>query len=342
MRFKTRIKETNFIFSEESLARKKPTTKNLLESIVVFEDPNYGSIVEKRIDAGSFLISFMEFDLIKPVNLEMQSDQSLVQMNFYLKGFDLMKHNIREINKGVSVCEMALTTNPFEIMSIFFLKDSFNSLLDYMFWDNKEEFKSFENQIKLLDFETKSFVISPELQTVIREICTCEKELHYKRLYIETKVTELLLLQLEQYQKEEENQNAFSRTDIEKMHEARNLVIKNLTTPCSLIDLAKKVGTNEFKLKKQFKELFGTTVFGYLNEIKMNKAQELLQEGMLNVTQVAEELGYKTSSHFVTAFKRHFGFSPGSVLKVSLTMLLNTFDVLLEIFMEDLTVLSMV
>lgn len=343
MKIKSRIKETDFTFCDQLIFKKKEISRDLKETTVLFESNEYGSIVENRVDAGSFLISFLEFDLIKPVNFEFQNDEPLMQMNFFIKGFDnSMVHNIRRIDNGINNYKIPVTQNTFKCISIFFQKHSFDSLLDFMFWDNKNDFPEIAPAETPADFIKQSLSMSLEIQSVIGDICSCDKKKHFKRIYIETKVTELLLLQLEQYENKEVIQNKFSRSDIEKMNEARNLIVENLTTPCSLIDLAKKVGTNEFKLKKQFKELFGTTVFGYLNEIKMGKAQEMLQQGNLNVTQVSEELGYKTNSHFITVFKRHFGYSPGSVLKVSLTMMVNIFDVMLQLFTEDVVALSMI
>ena len=73
----------------------------------------------------------------------------------------------------------------------------------------------------------------------------------------------------------------------------------------------------------------------------MNKAKQILQEGDLNVTEVAEQLGYKTSSHFVTAFKRYFGYSPGSVLKVFSAMLLYIVDVIGNFTAEDIVLITL-
>lgn len=53
----------------------------------------------------------------------------------------------------------------------------------------------------------------------------------------------------------------------------------------TLIELSRLIGLNDYKLKKGFKEMFGTTVFGYLREKRLEKAFHLLQEGTMNVTE---------------------------------------------------------
>ncbi|MEO1451530.1 MAG: AraC family transcriptional regulator, partial [Bacteroidota bacterium] len=58
---------------------------------------------------------------------------------------------------------------------------------------------------------------------------------------------------------------------------ARDILAGNLESPPSLSELARQIGLNTFKLKKQFKELFGVPVFKYLQQQRLNKAHELLR-----------------------------------------------------------------
>lgn len=73
------------------------------------------------------------------------------------------------------------------------------------------------------------------------------------------------------------------------------------------------VGINQTKLKSGFKQLFGTTVFGYLTDIRMEKARLLILSEKKNVGEVADLVGYQHPHHFAAAFKRKFGYSPGKL-----------------------------
>lgn len=73
--------------------------------------------------------------------------------------------------------------------------------------------------------------------------------------------------------------------------------------------LARQVGLNDFKLKLGFRQVFGTTVFGYLHEHRMEQAQLLLQERRMNVEEVARTVGYANRSSFA-AFRKKFGINP--------------------------------
>lgn len=96
----------------------------------------------------------------------------------------------------------------------------------------------------------------------------------YKRMFLEAKVIELLLLQLEQFATHDcAVFCSLKSADVEKMYHAKEIILNQLHIPCSLIDLARQVGTNEFTLKKGFKEVFGTNVFGMVGEMRMQHAK---------------------------------------------------------------------
>ena len=74
----------------------------------------------------------------------------------------------------------------------------------------------------------------------------------------------------------------------------------------SLSELSRKFALNEFKLKKGFREHFGSTVFGYLRQRRMEYARELLRGENSTVLEIANRVGYTNSSHFARAFRESF------------------------------------
>jgi AraC-like DNA-binding protein len=155
-----------------------------------------------------------------------------------------------------------------------------------------------------------------EMIAIIKEITNCEREGIYKKMFVEAKIIQLLLLQLEQLCCNNCHIKCqLKKSDTAKMYQVRDIILYNLKQPFSLKELAHQVGTNEFTLKKGFKTIFGTTVFGFLNDVKMEKAQNLLTEKELTITQVAELVGYKNATHFTTAFKKKYGTLPSALKK---------------------------
>ena len=59
-----------------------------------------------------------------------------------------------------------------------------------------------------------------------------------------------------------------------------------------------------------FKQLFGQTIFDYTQNLRMDKAKELLEKTERSITEIAFDVGYEYSSNFTTAFKRRFSITP--------------------------------
>lgn len=136
---------------------------------------------------------------------------------------------------------------------------------------------------------------------------------YINRIFLEAKILELLSLQLEHLNRKQAAPKSFSQDDVQRLHQAKALIEANIKSPCSLIELARKTGLNDFKLKKGFKTLFGNTVFGYLADIRMETAYQLLQQGQ-SVHDVAENIGYKNAHHFTAAFKKKYHLLPSNIL----------------------------
>ena len=68
--------------------------------------------------------------------------------------------------------------------------------------------------------------------------------------------------------------------------------------------LAKSCAINEFKLKKGFKMMFGTTIYGALQEKRLKIAYELLMQRDINISEAATFVGYKSISHFSNIFHK--------------------------------------
>lgn len=100
----------------------------------------------------------------------------------------------------------------------------------------------------------------------------------------------------------------------DKVVDARNIIHDNLDSPLTIKELSRRVAMNECYLKKGFKALVGKTIHEYTQSLRIAKAKEMLQTGM-TVSDVANELGYSSISHFSTAFKKATGTKPCELLQ---------------------------
>ncbi|MTF38695.1 helix-turn-helix transcriptional regulator [Cyanobacterium aponinum] len=146
---------------------------------------------------------------------------------------------------------------------------------------------SFSSQLKRLIEGDKSLAfspctkITPEIKQALYSILNCPYQEPIRQMYIEAKTMEIIALQLEEmFNDDHQLNNSFilERYDIDRIHEAKEILSQNLDNPPSLIELARQVGLNEYKLKMGFRQVFKTTAFSYLRDCRMEQAQELLRE----------------------------------------------------------------
>jgi AraC-like DNA-binding protein len=152
----------------------------------------------------------------------------------------------------------------------------------------------------------------PAMVQVLQQVIHCPYQGSTRQLYLESKALELLALQFACLEAKLPTlrKTLLQADDLERLHHARDLLIQHAHNPPSLLELARQVGLNDRKLKQGFRQVFGTTVFGYLHDYRMQQAQHLLQQSHLTIAQVAATVGYRNPEAFSTAFRRTFAVSP--------------------------------
>jgi len=270
-------------------------------------------------------IGYGDFKLPRTTLLHFDTDMETIEMHFALEGrarahskefskeagFKTNQHNLiyaREFKGAIEWCgEQDMKVFEVNLWPSFFEKYLPDGGLFDLFRENIKK--------KQASFLTPhNYPITPQMMTLIHQIINCNRAGHFKRMFLESHVIELLMLQLEQI----DNHNcdvfcAANKHHQEKLYAVREILSQQFSGDFTLNSLAQQVGTNEFTLKKGFKELFGTSVFGYWHQLKMEEARTLLTEGIMNVSEVSERVGYKNPQHFSTAFKRYYGCSPSEL-----------------------------
>lgn len=155
--------------------------------------------------------------------------------------------------------------------------------------------------------------VSFAMRQCIQDIMNCPYTGGLKPLFLQARCLELLILQAEAFaQQDTRYENTVLKTgrDKDSIVYAYEYLLSHLSDPPTLQQLASIAGINTFKLKKGFKELYDNTVFGCLNEARLQQAREQLLDG-IQIKQLAEELGYSSVQHFSAAFRKKFGVPPG-------------------------------
>ncbi|WP_256009724.1 helix-turn-helix domain-containing protein [Desertivirga xinjiangensis] len=156
---------------------------------------------------------------------------------------------------------------------------------------------------------SKSIRVSPGIYNTINHIKNCTFEGLTRRVYLESKIFELIAMLYAEFENEQHDFN-LSAADRERILWAASLIQENLNHSFTILELSRTVGINQTKLKTGFKSIFGHTVFGYLQEIRMEQAKTYLLDTSLSVHEIGLLLGYQNTSNFSVAFKKVHGFSP--------------------------------
>jgi AraC-like DNA-binding protein len=281
----------------------------------------------KEIILDNFKIGYGSSKISEKTTLFFEFDEETVEMHFTLQGNS--STSIDALSKDFSI-----GSNTHNIFYCNYIKGKidWNSKDMYIFEINLQPtffeqylpdeglFEAFKKiiQNKEIGFlSPHNHPITPPMLTIIDEIINCSWKNKYRQLFLEAKALELLLLQLEQIRLCDVcdvNANT-SQTVIDKMYHAKEIILSKLNAPMCLYDLARVVNTNECTLKKEFKNVFGTTVFGYIKDLKMEEAKNMLLHQEFTIREISDKIGYKNPQHFSTAFKRKFGVPPSEFLK---------------------------
>lgn len=258
-----------------------------------------------------------------------RNEDDHVRLHFGLKGdyrfhhrqlgrsFDLIggHHNIM-FSRGIEI-EVHNHSPEIETFGI-----QFPSQLFINFTQNaNDRLKRFSEKIldgKSVIFSDSWGSLNLRMEEVIREITHSGYKGDLQRLFLLSKSIELLVLSAESCLLSEERDSSgesIKKGDKEKIIAARDIINDRYQQPPSLSELAAEIGLNEYKLKRGFREIFQTTVFGYLSEKRLMLAQAYLRDTDKTAAEIAYELGYSTPQHFNNAFKKRFGLTPKSVRK---------------------------
>ena len=157
--------------------------------------------------------------------------------------------------------------------------------------------------------------LTKQTQAVATQIIACPMTEVCRSLFLEGKALELLSLHFNLVLSKNDKPAPLTRSDVERIHAARELLVKNLYDPPSIQKLSTLCGLNEFKLRSGFRTYFENTVHGVLVKERMNHALILLRDSNTSVSLVANAVGYSSIGNFIKTFHRQFGVTPGQVLK---------------------------
>jgi len=278
-----------------------------------------GTFNEVEIDKDFFVLTYQNESGVLET-LEREMDSSFIQFHYCVKGsskfvfnegryvLDIQDENSLLLYNPQRDLPIHLIVNPHSWMvSVLISIKKFHSLFsqeaDYI------TFLSDDNKDKKYYKDGK---ISPSMSIVLNQLINFNLNSSIKNLYFKGKVYELLSLYFNRSEDANIEQCPFlvDETNVIKIRKAKDIIISRMAEPPSLQELADEIQLSLKKLKEGFKEIYGDSVFSFLFDYKMEFARKLLESGGHNVNEVGLKVGYSTSSHFISAFKKKYGTTP--------------------------------
>ena len=284
-------------------------TKNIAQSTSLFQKVEEGIFILHRENESD------DFE-----NINQDINQNFIQFHFCDRAEVVFIFHSGNYSLPLKEMESFLLYNPKEIIplqarlapratlfSLFIAIEKFHSL--------------FLEESGVIDFispaseHQKYYVteaISPPLSVILHQIRTIHLHTSVYPLYLKGKVYELLSLYFNKSQDNEGEACPFlsNEDNVQKIRKAKEIILKRMTSPPSLQELADEVGIPLKKLKSGFKQIYGESVYGFLFDYKMELARKWLTTEQYNVNELSLKLGYSMPSHFIAAFKKKFGTTP--------------------------------
>jgi AraC-like DNA-binding protein len=210
------------------------------------------------------------------------------------------------INTSKTVYSYCEARKPTRFTKILITRGYFDTFLKERYAD------SYDSSKHAMDF-LKYNPDLPELNYIFRQIRDCQATGVSQHIYLESKVLEVLSLVTHYYEKTQNRKHIpvkVDKGDIRALERTVALLKKDLSAYPSIPELAKVAQMSAARFQMAFRQIYGTTVYEYLKEMRMNQALLLLENSDFSIQVIASMVGYKNAGHFAGIFKKTYGVSP--------------------------------
>ena len=135
--------------------------------------------------------------------------------------------------------------------------------------------------------------------------------------YLRLKVLELLhVLSRLKSRDDVQQTDYFNQHQVECARRAAKLLTQKLTVHQTIEQLAQDVGLSATALKTCFKGVYGSSVYAYQKEYRLQLAQKLLTETDSTIAEIAHQIGYENPNKFSSALRQSLGMTPTQYRKM--------------------------
>ena len=157
----------------------------------------------------------------------------------------------------------------------------------------------------------------PAMSRLLFEIENYRGEGMAAALFYEAKVTEAIALVVDAWKRQSQrHERPLSTQDMTGLQNVVSYIADHYAFDIPLERLASIACMSESKLKSCFKRQLGCSVTQYIQGRRMSQAEHLLIDTDFTMGQIAQMIGYTTSSRFAELFKKSTGLLPNEYRKI--------------------------
>lgn len=99
------------------------------------------------------------------------------------------------------------------------------------------------------------------------------------------------------------------KTHSNSFEDVCNYMEQNYNKNITLIELSQISGLSKYHFIREFSRIYGISPYRYIETIRINKAKNMLEKGILPL-EVSYSCGFNDQSHFTNFFKKFIGLTP--------------------------------
>ncbi len=177
-------------------------------------------------------------------------------------------------------------------------------------------FKNFDLTKELTKEETNLYKVSAQdedISGIVQKLYNTEATDIISKLEIRSLVYELIDLSVNRIIANKPYHKCINRNDLIIIRNIKKYIDNNFLKKLTLSAISSFSYSNEFKIKKQYKEVYGETIFETIRKKRMNYAVELISQNKHSLSEIAYICGYESYPSFYKTFKKYFSFSPSEI-----------------------------
>ncbi|MCG8578660.1 MAG: AraC family transcriptional regulator [Bacteroidales bacterium] len=161
-------------------------------------------------------------------------------------------------------------------------------------------------------------ILKSELETIINDIFSYKQLAFGSAPMIISKGLELFvnLINTIRLLVNDNSLSGLHPEDLKRLYALKERLTSNLEEKFTIESLAEDFGVSSSKLKRDFKQLYDTSIYHFHTLAKMDEAFRRLKTGEYSVSEVGYDMGYQNLSKFSEMFKKIKGISPKEVIKL--------------------------